>query len=31
MLKPKCGFIGIGAYGGNQILPFHRAKAEEGL
>lgn len=26
MLKPKCGFIGIGAYGGNQILPFHRAK-----
>lgn len=26
MLKPKCGFIGIGAYGGNQVLPFHRAK-----
>jgi len=24
MLKPKCGFVGIGAYGGNQVLPFYK-------
>ena len=26
MLKPKCGFVGIGAYGGNQVLPYYKAK-----
>lgn len=26
MLKPKCGFVGIGAYGGNQVLPFYKVK-----
>ena len=25
MLKNKSGFCGIGAYGGNQILPFYKA------
>lgn len=25
MLKPKCGFVGIGAYGGNQVLPYYKA------
>ena len=24
MLKNKCGFVSIGAYGGNQILPFYK-------
>lgn len=24
MLKNKCGFCGIGAYGGNQVFPFYR-------
>ena len=26
MLKPKSGFVGLGAYGGNQVLPFYKAK-----
>lgn len=25
MIKGKCGFLGIGAYGGNQVLPFYKA------
>lgn len=25
MIKNKCGFLGIGAYGGNQCLPFYKA------
>ena len=24
MLKNKCGFCGIGAYAGNQVLPFYK-------
>lgn len=24
MIKDKCGFLGIGAYGGNQCLPFYK-------
>lgn len=26
MLKQKSGFVGLGAYGGNQVLPFYKAK-----
>lgn len=25
MIKGKSGFLGIGAYGGNQVLPFYKA------
>ena len=25
MVKNKCGFVGVGAYGGNQVRPFYKA------
>lgn len=24
MVKNKCGFVGVGAYGGNQVRPFYK-------